>query len=177
MRVQNVIQALGAKVCEEVKEQTEAHKAGKVQGSKEVPILFEETDGIYTNLQGKDRKRNGQDMAEIKVGISYDGWKKIKKDHQKLQNKVVVAGFAKAKKFQEYREAAIIKKFNLEEMSQRITGISEHGNHEESCVKRDSQKEETQLYQLEQTWRKSSGKNISKEMQREIVRGNRAFKS
>lgn len=120
MGVWNVIQALGAKVCEEEKELTEAHKAGKVHGSKEVPVLFEEADGVYINLQGKDRKKNGQAMAEIKVGIAYDGWKKTGKDRYELPNKVVVAGFAKAREFQEYREAAIAEKFNLDEVSQRI---------------------------------------------------------
>lgn len=120
MGVWNVIQALGEKVCEEEKELTEAHKAGKVHGAKEVPVLFEEADGVYINLQGKDRKNTGQDMAEIKVGIAYDGWKKTGKDRYELPNKVVVAGFAKAKEFQEYREAAIAEKFNLDEVSQRI---------------------------------------------------------
>ena len=120
MGVWNVIQALGAKVCEEEKELTEAHKAGKVQGSKEVPVLFEEADGVYINLQGEDRKKNGQGMAEIKVGIAYDGWKRTGKDRYELPNKVVVAGFAKAREFQEYREAAIAEKFNLDEVSQRI---------------------------------------------------------
>ena len=103
MGVWNVIQALGAKVCEEERELVEAHKAGKVHGTKEVPVLFEEADGAYINLQGRDRKSNGQDMAEIKVGIAYDGWKKTGKDRYELPNKVVVAGFAKAKEFQEYR--------------------------------------------------------------------------
>ena len=120
MGVWNVIQALGAKVCEEEKELTEAHKEGKVQGTREVPVLFEEADGVYINLQGKDRKRKGRKKAEIKVGIAYDGWKKTGKDRYELPNKVVVAGFAKAKEFQEYREAAIADTFNLEEVSQRI---------------------------------------------------------
>ena len=120
MGVWNVIQALGAKVCEEEKELTEAHKSGKIHGSKDVPVLFEEADGVYISLQGKDRKRNGQDKAEIKVGIAYDGWKKTGKDRYELPNKVVVAGFAKAKEFQEYREAAIAEVFNLDEVSQRI---------------------------------------------------------
>ena len=56
MGVWNVIQALGEKVCEEEKELTEAHKAGKVHGGKEVPVLFEEADGVYINLQGKESK-------------------------------------------------------------------------------------------------------------------------
>ena len=120
MGVWNVIQALGEKVCEEEKELVEAHKAGHVQGEKEVPVLFEEADGVYIKLQGKDRKNSGQDKAEIKVGIAYDGWKKTGKDRYELPNKVVVAGFAKAKEFQEYREAAIAEVFNLDEVSQRI---------------------------------------------------------
>lgn len=56
----------------------------------------------------------------MKVGIDYDGWKKTGKDHYELQNKVVVAGFAKAKDFKEYREAAIAEVFDLDEVSQRI---------------------------------------------------------
>lgn len=120
MGVWNVIQALGAKVCEEERELVEAHKAGKIQGTKEVPVLFEEADGVYIKLQGKDRKSSGQDKAEIKVGIAYDGWKKTGKDRYELPNKVVVAGFAKAKEFHEYREAAIAETFNLDEVSQRI---------------------------------------------------------
>ena len=120
MGVWNVIQALGAKVCEEEKELTQAHQQGKVHGEKEVPVLFEEADGVYIKLQGKDRRKNGQDKAEMKIGIAYDGWKRIGKDRYELANKVIVAGFAHAKEFHEYREAAIAERFNLDEVSQRI---------------------------------------------------------
>ena len=120
MGVWNVIQALGEKVCEEEKVLVEEHKKGQIRGEKEVPVLFEEADGVYIKLQGKDRKEAKQDKAEIKIGIAYDGWKKTGKDRYELSNKVVVAGFARAKEFQEYREAAIAEKFNLDEVSQRI---------------------------------------------------------
>lgn len=120
MGVWNVIQALGEKVCGEEKELVESHKAGRVHGEKEVPVLFEEADGVYINLQGKDRKQCGQDKAEMKVAIAYDGWKKTGKDRYILPDKVVVAGFAKAKEFHAYREAAIAEKYNLDEVSQRI---------------------------------------------------------
>ena len=120
MGVWNVIQALGAKVCEEEKELTQAHKQGKVHGEKEVPVLFEEADGVYIKLQGKDRRKNGQDKAEMKIGIAYDGWKRTGKDRYELENKVIVAGFAHAKEFHEYREAAIASMFNLDEVRQRI---------------------------------------------------------
>ena len=120
MGVWNVIQALGEKVCEEETVLVEEHKKGQIRGEKEVPVVFEEADGVYIKLQGKDRKEAKRDKAEIKIGIAYDGWKKTGKDRYELSNKVVVAGFARAKEFQEYREAAIAEKFNLDEVSQRI---------------------------------------------------------
>ena len=120
MGVWNVIQALGAKVCEEEKELTEAHKQGKVCGEKESPVLFEEADGVYIKLQGKDRKNARQDKAEVKIGIAYDGWKQTGQDRYQLVNKVVVAGFSHAKEFHACREAAIAQTFNLDEVCQRI---------------------------------------------------------
>ena len=118
--VWNVIQALGEKVCEDEAELTEAYKKGQVKGKREVPVLFEEADGVYIKLQGKDRKKEKQDKSEIKIGIAYDGWRKTGPDRYALENKVVVAGFSKAKEFQEYREAAIAREFNLDEVDQRI---------------------------------------------------------
>ena len=120
MGVWNVIQALGEKVCEEEAELTAEYRKGNVKGEKEAPVLFEEADGVYINLQGKDRKRQKQEKAEVKVGIAYEGWRKTGPDRYALENKVVVAGLSKAKEFQEYREAAIAQEFNLDEVSQRI---------------------------------------------------------
>lgn len=120
MGVWNVIQALGGKVCEEEAELTEEYKRGNVKGKKEVPVLFEEADGVYIKLQGKDRKKEKQNKAEMKIGIAYDGWRKTGPERYALENKVVVAGFSKAKEFQEYREAVIAQEFNLDEVSQRI---------------------------------------------------------
>ena len=116
----NVIQALGVKVYNEEATLPEENKKGHVKGEKEVPVMFEEADGVYIKLQGKDRKKEKQDKAEIKKGIAYDGWRKTGPERYALENKVVVAGFSKAKEFQEYREAVIAQEFNLDEVSQRI---------------------------------------------------------
>lgn len=115
MGVWKVIQALGKKVCEEESELVKAHKAGTVCGDVVTPVLFEETDGVYVNLQ-----REKQSKAEIKVGIAYDGWKQTGKDRFVLDEKVVVAGFSKAKEFQAYREAAIAEKYNTDEIEVRL---------------------------------------------------------
>lgn len=120
MGVWNVIQALGEKVCEEEKELVKSYKKGRLHGEKEVPVLFEEADGVYISLQGKNRKQCRRNKAEMKVAVVYDGWKKTGKDRYTLPDKVVVAGFAKAKEFHEYREAAIAERYNLDEVSQRI---------------------------------------------------------
>ena len=120
MGVWNVIQALGEKVYNEEATLTEEYKKGHVKGEKEVPVLFEEADGVYIKLQGKDRKKEKQDKAEIKIGIAYDGWRKTGPERYALENKVVVAGFSKAKEFQDYREAVIAQEFYLDEVSQRI---------------------------------------------------------
>ena len=65
---------------------------------KLVPVLFEEADGVYIKLQGKDRKNAKQDKEEMKIGIAYAGWRKTGTNRYALENKVVVAGFSKARK-------------------------------------------------------------------------------
>lgn len=120
MGVWNVIQALGEKVVEEEKELVEDHKKGLIQGEETTPVLFEEADGVYLCLQGKDRKKNGQDKAEMKVAVAYEGWKKTGQERYELSNKVVVAGFSSAKEFHEYREAAIAEKYDIDEIDVRL---------------------------------------------------------
>lgn len=120
MGVWNVIQALGEKVCEEEKDLVEDYRQGRIRGEKEVPILFEEADGVYINLQGKDRKGNFGKKAEMKVGIAYEGWVRTGTGRYELSEKVVVAGLSKAKDFHDYREAAIAATHNLDEVQKRI---------------------------------------------------------
>ena len=71
--VWNVIQTLGEKLEDDEKELIEADKNKKIKGSKEVPVLFEEADGVWLNLQGKDRKQRRYPKAEMKAAIAYDG--------------------------------------------------------------------------------------------------------
>lgn len=120
MGVWNVIQALGETVLKEEKELAEANKKGKVHGEKEAPVLFEEIDGVYIKLQGRDRRKQKQDKAEMKVAIAYDGWKKEGKDRYRLDGKVVTAGFEKATEFHSIREAMIAREYDLDEAAVRL---------------------------------------------------------
>lgn len=98
----------------------EEYKKGYIPDIKEVPVLFEETDGVYVKLQGKDRRVLKHDMAELKVGIAYDGWMQTEKGRYELPEKVVTVGFEGAKEFHEYQDAAIAQRYNLDEVDQRI---------------------------------------------------------
>lgn len=55
--VRNVVMKEGMKIIEKEQEQIKMDKKDKlVPGIKEIPVLFEEADGLWINLQGKDRK-------------------------------------------------------------------------------------------------------------------------
>ena len=120
MGVWNIIQSLGKKLTEEEAELVKEHKAGHLKGERKAPVLFEEADGVWLNLQGEDRKRRGFPKAELKLSIAYDGWKKEGKERYSLDGKVVTAGFIKAKEFHKIREAQIAREYDLEETEVRI---------------------------------------------------------
>ena len=115
MGVWNVIQALGDEVCEDEKNLVKAHKAGRVKGERNTPVLFEETDGVILNLQNEKQKK-----AELKIGIAYDGWKEQGKDKYALDGRLAVAGFSSSKEFLEYREATIAEKYNTDDIEVRV---------------------------------------------------------
>ena len=115
MGVWNVIQALGESVREEERQLVEKNRSGELENGEVVPVLFEETDGIYLKLQREKKK-----SAELKMGIAYDGWRKTGKNRYSLDGKVVIAGFAESKEFQSCREALIRERYNTDEVKVRI---------------------------------------------------------
>ena len=120
MGVWNVIQKLGEKVCREEKELVKDHKAGRIKGVKEAPVLFEEADGVWLDLQGKDRKERNYSKAEMKVAIAYDGWRDRGSGRYELDGKVVSAGFGKASDFHNAMEANIAREYDLEKTDLRL---------------------------------------------------------
>ncbi len=118
--VWNIVQALGEKLEEEEKKLLTANKQKELRGSKEAPVLFEEADGVWLNLQGKDRAARNYPKAEMKAAIAYDGWKAEGCGRYSLDGKVVSAGFEKANVFQNLREAMIAAEYNLDETQLRF---------------------------------------------------------
>ncbi len=86
-----------------------------IEGKKEVPVLFEEADGIYIHLQGKDRPK-GKKGREIKVSTAYEGWNK----NGELVGKVMSVGFEDGKTFQKLREAMIKRVYDTDAVKLRI---------------------------------------------------------
>ena len=95
------------KIAEKEHEKTILDKKNKlVAGTKEILVLFEEANGLWINLQGKDRKEQiekyksiceneGKEYkeptsvkSELKLHVSYERWKKDDKRHSLVNNKL-----------------------------------------------------------------------------------------
>src|SRR5574344_1619406 len=116
--VWNLIQKLGERISEEEKAIVNEMEQDQAKGTKEIPVLFEEMDGVWLRMQGKDHKR--MKKQEMKVSVMYEGWEKDGKNNSRLSNKTLLAGMEKSDVFHQKREAQIHLKYNADEIKQRI---------------------------------------------------------
>lgn len=115
----NLVQSIGEKIKEEEDKYATLVQEGKIVGTKETKILFEEADGVYINIQGKDRPEKARKL-EMKVAVAYDGWEKGSDNRYELRNKVAVAGFDNSRDFQKRKEGVISSVYNTDEIEVRI---------------------------------------------------------
>ena len=115
----NVVQALGSKLDEHEQEAAQRAKKNEGTGTVETKLLFEEQDGVYLTLQGKDREKQGK-SAEMKIGIAYTGAQKTGKDRYNLTGKVACAGFEGIDKFYWRKEGVIADTYNVDEIELRV---------------------------------------------------------
>ena len=113
-----LVQRLGERVSEEEEQQVKQMNADELSGNREIKVLFEEIDGVWLRLQGKDHKSIGK--QEMKVATIYEGWEKNKRSESRLCGKRVIAGMEKSKEFHEKREAQIRSIYNADEIEYRI---------------------------------------------------------
>ncbi len=111
----DVIQKFGEKLESEEAALIRDYRKDAIEGGKEVPVLFEEADGVFIHLQGKDRPKS-MSGKEIKVSTSYEGWNK----DGELVGKVMSVGFEDGKTFQELREAEIKKVYDTDMVKLRV---------------------------------------------------------
>ena len=113
-----LVQKLGERVSEEEKLQVKKMNADEAEGTREIKVLFEEMDGVWLRLQGKDHKSIAK--QEMKVATIYEGWEKEDKSGSHLCGKKVIAGMEKSNEFHEKREAQIRSIYRADEIEYRI---------------------------------------------------------
>lgn len=115
----NLVQKLGDKICAEEKALVAEMNATGIIGEEVTPILFEEMDGVYISMQGKDRAGKKK-SKEMKVAVAYKGWENDGKGNTKLVGKIMTAGMENATEFLAIREAMLQNKYNVDEIEIRI---------------------------------------------------------
>lgn len=117
----NVVQSVGEKLEKREQQLIVKHKQGELNGNREVDVLFQEADGVWLCMQGKDRPSKGR-RKEMKVAINHEGWRKRKgqKHEYEVFNKTACAGFHKSSEFKKLWEAKVAKKYNVDEIKLRI---------------------------------------------------------
>jgi hypothetical protein len=138
----NVAQELGARVRALDSESVARAYDNNGTGELESKLLFEEQDGIWLHLQGRDRNRHGK-SKEMKLAIAYDGAEKKGKERYELSNKVAYASFDGADEFYRDKEGIIAATYNVDEIETKVIG-----GDGASWIKRGALESDT-IYQLD----------------------------
>ena len=121
----NYISSVGAwKLVQEVGKNIEADENINIQdmdrginkGAKQTNILFQETDGVYLKMQGKDRKKAKN--QELKLATIYEGWNEG--NRHELINKKVIAGFEDGTSFMKRRLAFVKNIYNYDKIQYKM---------------------------------------------------------
>lgn len=138
-KIRNIIVKIGEKITSKEKEERKLFdKKQLIAGLKEVTALFEEADGLWINLQGKDRKERLEKnkkkaekenkefntkmkiKTELKLHVMYEGWKKDDPRHS-LVNKQYIAGIMKPKEIAKLRDARVFSQYDESKIKLRVT--------------------------------------------------------
>lgn len=114
----NLVQKLGERISEEEEYCVKQMEAGQTEGTEGVPVLFEEMDGIWLSMQ--DRSHKKKKKQEMKVFTMYEGWDAESKGSSRLVKKEMLAGMEKSSEFHRKREALIEKRYQVDEIQQRV---------------------------------------------------------
>lgn len=117
--VWRIVQNVGSWEQARVDGLAEAARAECGAGTYETPVLYEEMDGVYLALQGKDRKEHGPNK-EMKVAIAYSGVHEDASGRRTLANKVSYASFEQAKVFRSHAEGVVADFYAVEQVKRRV---------------------------------------------------------
>lgn len=135
--VRNVVYAVGKRLSDREQECAKLLKAEKLEaGKKEIPALFEEADGLWISLQGKDKEKaiqrykekiqkQGKEYkapkrvkSELKLYVSYEGWKQDAR--HSLVEKQYIAGFMSTKQLYWLRKAKLHQRYCVEKIRMKV---------------------------------------------------------
>ena len=138
-KIRNIVVKIGEKITNKEKEERKLFdKKQLIAGLKEVTALFEEADGLWINLQGKDRQEKLEKnkkkaekenkefnpkmkiKTELKLHVMYEGWKKDDARHS-LVNKQYIAGIMKPKEIAKLRDARVLAQYDESKIKLRVT--------------------------------------------------------
>lgn len=138
-KIRNIVVKIGERITNKEKEERKLFdKKQLIAGLKEITALFEEADGLWINLQGKDRKEKLEKnkkkaekenkefnpkmkiKTELKLHVMYEGWKKDDVRHS-LVNKQYIAGIMKPKEIAKLRDARVFAQYNESKIKLRVT--------------------------------------------------------
>jgi len=122
--VWNAVQTVGQKIRCLDERKSKAAKAFMGVGKKVVSVLQEEFDGVWINMQGKDRPSKGR-KAEMKIASAYEGVRftgidKKGRPTYDLVNPLYIAGFDRADKFFDLKEGMLAQVYDLDEIHTRL---------------------------------------------------------
>ena len=120
--VWNVVQTVGSKIKDMEERKIELNEKGVLNGEKEPKVLFQEQDGLWLSIQGKDRPKGKSKKKELKLAVSYTGWQKrsgSKKEYE-VQDKTLCASFDTSKHFKKLVAATVAEKYNMAEIQTRV---------------------------------------------------------
>lgn len=134
--VWNIVQQLGEDIKKYEKEKVEAFQEDKLKaGEKETPTIYQEADGIMIYTQGKDREEQIKKYKEqhpneevpkkvrnieIKLGMTYEGWKEIGKNRYTLVGKEYVAGYMTGEEMADITNANLHSKYDMSKVELRV---------------------------------------------------------
>lgn len=115
----NIVWKIGEQEQHRVEELAEDAEEQKGTGQYQTHVLYEEMDGVYLSLQGKDREINGP-SKEMKVSIAYSGVSVDKNGRRRLANKVAYAGFESREDFKRHTEGVVAGYYDVSSIDRRI---------------------------------------------------------
>ena len=156
-----------------------------VKGTKQINALFEEADGIWFNLQGKDRKeavekykkeceKKNQEFnpyhkhkTELKLHVMYEGWKKDDK-RQSLVNKSYIEGMMTVDKLKKLINAREYQKNNDDTIELRASN-GDGARWINSIATEDTIRQKDLFHIQQEILRDVKGKKYQEELQKMVA--------